>query len=63
MPRLSEDQRRAAVRMLMDGSSQHNVARHFGVHKSTLSRLFNRLRTTGTTKDPPRPRRVGRMLS
>jgi hypothetical protein len=58
MPRLSEDQGRAAVRMLMNGSSQHNVARLFRVHKSTISRLFDRLRTTGTTNDRPRPGRL-----
>jgi transposase len=57
MPRLSEDQRRAAVKMLMNGSLQHNVAHRFGVHKSTLSRLCDRLRTTGTTNERPRPGR------
>ena len=51
MPRLDEEQRRAAVTMLMNEISQSDVARHFRVHKSTISRLYNRLRTTGTTND------------
>ena len=57
MPRLDEEQRWAAVTMLMNGSSQFDVTRHFRVHKSTISRLYNRLRTTGTTNDRPRPDR------
>lgn len=57
MPRLSKDQCRAGVRMLMNGSSQHNVARHFRVHKSTISVLFDRLSTTGTINDRLRPGR------
>ena len=54
MARLRQNQRQAAVRMLLGGQTQSDVARHFGVHKSTVSRLYRRLRLTGTTNDRPR---------
>ena len=57
MQRLSKEQRQEAVRMLLNGRSQRDVANHFRVHKSTISRLYDRLRTTGTTDDRPRPGR------
>lgn len=54
MPRLRQRQRAAATTMLLNGTSQSAVAAHFRVHRSTISRLYERLRTTGTTNDRPR---------
>ena len=54
MPRLRQNQRAAATTMLLNGASQTAVAAHFNVHRSTISRLYDRLRTTGTTNDRPR---------
>ena len=51
MARLPQNQRQAAVRMLLGGQTQSAVARHFGVHKTTVSRLYRRLMLTGTTND------------
>ena len=48
MPRLRERQRAAAITMLLDA-----VAANFGVHRSTICRLYER-RTNGTTDDRPR---------
>ena len=58
MPRLSKEQRQEAIRMLLNGRSQRDVANDFRVHKSTVSRLYDRLRTTGTTNDRPQPDRA-----
>lgn len=63
MPRLRQRQRAEATTMLLNGSSQSAVAAHFGVHRSTISRLYQRLRTIGTTNDRPRsgrPRETSR---
>ena len=47
MPRLTEQQGYAGI--------QHNViARRFNVHKSTITRLYQSYRTTGSVKDRPR---------
>ena len=54
MPRLCQSQRAAATTMLLNGESQTAKAVHFNVHRSTISRLYDRLRTTGTTNDRPR---------
>ena len=40
--------------MLLRGDAQSDVALHLGVHRSTMSRLYQRLRTTGHTKYRPR---------
>ena len=54
MPRIRKRQRAAATTMLLNGSSQPAVAAHFGVHRSTISRLYERLRTNGITDDRSR---------
>ena len=53
MPRLRQDQREYAVRTLMNGASQRWIADQLGVHKSSVSRLVNRLGETGTTNNRP----------
>ena len=37
---LTSDQRRKALRWMQDGQSQAEIARTFGVHRSTVSRLL-----------------------
>lgn len=54
MVHLTQDQRQAAVQMLLRGTSQAVIARNFQVSKSTITRLYQRLRQTGTTNDRPR---------
>ena len=54
MPRLRQDQREHAVRMLMNGTSQRRIAAQLGVQKSTISRLVNRFGETGSKNDRPR---------
>ena len=54
MPCLRKEQREHAVRMLINGTSQRQVAGQLGVHKSTISRMVKRLRETGTTDDGQR---------
>ena len=54
MVRLTQDQHNAAVQMLLRGTSQGVIARNFQVSKSTITRLYQRLRQTGTTNDRPR---------
>ncbi|XP_060065781.1 uncharacterized protein LOC132546103 [Ylistrum balloti] len=54
MPRLANDERNRAVQLLLGGNTQNAVARVLNVHKSTVSLLYARLRTTGTTADLPR---------
>ena len=51
---LTQDQRKAAVQMLLRGTSHAVIARNFQVSKSTITRLYQRLRQTGTTNDRPR---------
>ena len=51
---MTQDQRNAAVQMLLRGTSQAVITRNFQVSKSTITRLYQRLRQTGTTNDRPR---------
>lgn len=55
MPRLTHDQRNQAYGMIQAGMNSVQVARRFGCHKSTITRLMQRLETTGSVKDRPRP--------
>ncbi len=43
-PKLSPAQRRAAIEMVSDGKTAADVARLFGVHPSTITRLLTQLR-------------------
>jgi len=52
--KLSNEQRARAVGMLKAGVNQAVVARAFGVHRSTISRLQSKFRETNTVADPPR---------
>ena len=54
MVRLTAVQRGHAIALLMQGQKQQQVARHFGVHVSTIERLIRRLRDTGRVADRPR---------
>jgi transposase len=54
MPRLTEDQRLRAIRMLQAGLAQHIVAIHCGVHRNTIQSLLGRVRQSGNTRDPQR---------
>ena len=54
MVRLTEVQGGQAIALLMQGQRQQQVARHFGVHASTIERLVRRLRETGRVADRPR---------
>ena len=51
---LTLDERQRAVDMLHAGMTARAIARHFNRHKSTISRLRNRLRETGRVNDRPR---------
>ena len=53
-PGLTLEQRQRVVGMLTAGVAVRGNARHFGVHKSTISRLKNKFRHTGTVADRPR---------
>lgn len=55
MPRLQQENRERALGMLDNGASRRQVAARFGVHVSTIDRLVNRFRATGSTRDRPRP--------
>ena len=54
MVRLTEVQRRQVIALLMQGQRQQPVARHFGVHVSTIERLVRRLGENGRVADRPR---------
>ena len=54
MPRLDKVNRERAIGMLDAGLSQVEVARRFGVHRTTINRLVGRLRRTQSTDDRPR---------
>ena len=54
MVRLTEVQRGQEIALLMQGQRQQQVARHFGVHVSTIERLVRRLSETGRVADRPR---------
>ena len=51
MVRLSQLDRGRAIALILQGRSQRDVAQHFGVHESTISRLIQRLRATGRLTD------------
>lgn len=55
MPRLTHDQRNQAYGMVQSGMNSVQIARRMGCHKSTISRLMQRLEETGSVKDRPRP--------
>jgi len=48
---LSNEQRARAVEMLEAGVNQSVVAREFGVHRWTISRLQSKFRETNTVAD------------
>ena len=54
MVRLLQEQRNEAVQMLLRGTSQAVIARNFQGSRSTITRLYQRLRKTATTNDRPR---------
>lgn len=54
MPRLDIVSRNIAIGRLEAGESQYVVAQHYNVHKSTISRLWQRYLQTGTSNDRPR---------
>ena len=59
MPRLSNADRNIAIGRLQAGESFGTVARHFNVHKTTISGLWNRYTNFNSTNDRPgsgRPR-------
>ena len=47
-----------AVQMLLRRTSQAAIARNFQVSRSMITRLYQRLRQTGTTNDRPRSGRL-----
>ena len=55
MPRLINEDRARAFRMLECGRSQDYVARRFNVSRSTITRLVHRVYVTGSLSDRPRP--------
>lgn len=62
-PGLTLDQRNVAIGMLTAGMRNKDVARHFHVNESTISRLRTKFRQTGSVKDRPRagrPRKTTR---
>ena len=54
MPRLTENHRLRAVGMLEAGMAQNEVARHFGVHRNTISSRWRRFQQNANTRDLPR---------
>jgi transposase len=58
MARLSEVDRNQAIGMFVAGSSKSAIARRFGCHHSTISRLVARYQQTGTVRDRVRPGRA-----
>ena len=54
MPRLGNDERHCAMGMLDGGMSCRQVARNFGCSPSTITRLLQRHRETGSVNDHPR---------
>ena len=54
MPRLDKVNRERAIGMLDAGLFQAEVARRFGVYRTTINRLVGRLRRTQSTDDRPR---------
>lgn len=54
MPRLAQPERDRAIGMLQAGRGCAAVARVFGVHRSTITRLAERYHVTGSSNDRPR---------
>ena len=54
MPRLSTANRNIAIGRIQAGESFGTVARHLNVHRTTISRLWNRYRQFHATEDRPR---------
>ena len=54
MPSLNIENRARALGMLKCGISQNDAARRFGVSRSTIARLVQRVNTTGSFSDRPR---------
>ena len=54
MPRLNNDERNQAIRMLNAGMSATVVSRHSGYTRKTIERLRRRFRVTGNVADRPR---------
>lgn len=52
---LQRNRRWMALGFIQAGVSYRQVANRFGVHRSTIFRLHQRYRTTGTVRDRPRP--------
>ena len=55
MPRLNNENRNRILGLLEAGVSQKEVARRFAVARTTIVRLVQRVRQTGTVADRPRP--------
>lgn len=58
MPRLTRDERWRAVGLLDARLSARQVARRFGCNVSTIARLLQRHKKTGSVADRPRPGRA-----
>ena len=54
MAMLTDVQRGQAIKLLMQGQTQQQVAMQFGVNVSTIVRLVRRLRETRRLADRPR---------
>jgi len=54
MPRLSENERNQALRMLLVGATKQHVANAFGCSVSTVTRLAQRVQATESVRDRPR---------
>ena len=54
MPRLNNDERNQAIRVLNAAMSATVVSRHFGCTRKTIERLRRRFRVTGNLADHPR---------
>ena len=54
MPRLNNEERARALAMLECGLSENEVANRFNCSRSTVTRLVQRVRVTGTLADRPR---------
>ena len=57
MPRLNQNQRIQALKMLASSDNVSNVRRAFGCHRNTIIRLRQRFQQTGEVTDRRRPGR------
>lgn len=55
MARLTAEERNQAYGMIRSGMNSVQVARLMGCHRSTITRMMQRLEATGSLKDRPRP--------